>query len=306
MDLPVNRTPKPDAPLVSVIMNCYNGAKYLREAIESVLAQSYENWEIVFWDNQSTDESASIFKSYGDPRLRYLYASEHTVLYTARRLALAECRGDLIAFLDVDDLWFPEKLQVQVPLFANEAVGMSCANYLLTNERQGTSKLAYSAVPYGKVLNALLEEYFVHFSTFIVRRRALDVLSYTFDPRFTVIGDFDLLLRLSVDWEMASVQRPLTVYRWHDDNLGRKTGFLFSDELTTWHGEVGTDSPYRDEPGFRTLSRKIEYGSVVRELYAGRRRAAYRGLKKVSPRQRLKVMLGLLLPGSVVRKRLMR
>ena len=58
-----------EQPLVSVIMNCFNGEKYLREAIDSVLAQTYQNWELIFWDNQSTDSSAEIVKSYDDPRI---------------------------------------------------------------------------------------------------------------------------------------------------------------------------------------------------------------------------------------------
>ena len=58
-------------PLVSILMNCYNGEKYLHEAIDSVLAQTYKNWELIFWDNRSSDRSAEIFKSYNDKRLKY-------------------------------------------------------------------------------------------------------------------------------------------------------------------------------------------------------------------------------------------
>ena len=97
-------------PLVSVIMNCYNGEKYLKEAIDSVCAQTYENWEIIFWDNQSADQSAKIFQSYNDPRLKYHYAPIHTFLYEARNNAIEKARGEFIAFLDVDDWWYSEKL----------------------------------------------------------------------------------------------------------------------------------------------------------------------------------------------------
>ena len=57
--------------LVSIIMNCFNGEEFLHNAIESVLSQSYQNWELIFWDNQSDDTSAEIFKSYNDERLKY-------------------------------------------------------------------------------------------------------------------------------------------------------------------------------------------------------------------------------------------
>ena len=93
-------------PLVSVIMNCFNGEEYLREAVNSIIKQNYENWEIIFWDNQSTDKSAEIFKSYKDSRLKYYYAPSHSnILYEARNYALKKPNGDFIAFLDVDDWW---------------------------------------------------------------------------------------------------------------------------------------------------------------------------------------------------------
>ena len=104
-------------PLVSVIVNCFNGEKYLKEALASVLNQSYENWEIIFWDNQSNDKSSIIFKSYKDKRFKYYYASQHTLLYDARNQAIEKSSGDFIAFLDTDDFWEKNKLELQMPFF---------------------------------------------------------------------------------------------------------------------------------------------------------------------------------------------
>ncbi len=89
--------------LISVVMNCYNGERFLRQAIESVIGQGWKNWELIFWDNQSTDRSAEIFRSYHDPRLKYFCARKHTFLSEARSLALKKASGDFYAFLDVDD-----------------------------------------------------------------------------------------------------------------------------------------------------------------------------------------------------------
>ena len=86
-------------------MNCYNGEAYLKESIQSVLSQTYENWELIFWDNRSTDKSAEIFKSYEDERLKYYHAAKHTLLYGARNEAIKKSSGEFIAFLDTDDLW---------------------------------------------------------------------------------------------------------------------------------------------------------------------------------------------------------
>ena len=98
---------------VSVIMNCYNGEEYLREAIDSVYAQSYKNWEIIFWDNASTDGTSQIAQSY-DSRLRYFRADVNTHLGPARNMALAKAKTTYIAFLDSDDWWMPNKLEVSL------------------------------------------------------------------------------------------------------------------------------------------------------------------------------------------------
>ena len=97
-------------------MNCFNGEKHLREAIKSVINQTYQNWEIIFWDNVSVDRSSKIIKSYDDLRIKYFLAKKNIPLGGARNKAIQKCNGDFIAFLDVDDLWFPEKLSLQIPL----------------------------------------------------------------------------------------------------------------------------------------------------------------------------------------------
>lgn len=127
------------SPCVSVIMNCRNSSEFLKEAIDSVFAQSFDNWEIVFWDNQSTDASPEIAQSYcrassdGDEQkkrvLRYFRAEEPAPLGQARNLAIQKARGELIAFLDCDDLWEPDKLARQVELFErNPALGLVCTD----------------------------------------------------------------------------------------------------------------------------------------------------------------------------------
>ena len=98
-------------PLVSIIMNCFNGELFLKDSIKSVLDQTYKNWELIFWDNKSTDKSAEIFKSFKDKRLKYFYADEHTSLYKARNLAIDKSKGDFISFLDTDDLLNQNKLE---------------------------------------------------------------------------------------------------------------------------------------------------------------------------------------------------
>ena len=84
--------------LVSVVVNCYNGEKYLNQCIGSILNQTYKNIELIFWDNQSTDQSKNIIQSYHDKRIKYFYAKKHTTLYEARNLALQNCSGEFVCF----------------------------------------------------------------------------------------------------------------------------------------------------------------------------------------------------------------
>ena len=89
-----------DEPLVSIIMNCYNGEEYLPYSIESVIIQNYKNWELIFWDNCSTDNSPNIIKSYSDIRIKYFKSENNTSLGIARNLAILNSKGEYIAILD--------------------------------------------------------------------------------------------------------------------------------------------------------------------------------------------------------------
>jgi len=121
--------------LVSIILNCYNGEKYLEDALKTVINQSYDNWELIFWDNRSTDNSKKIFDSFESEKFRYFYSNKHTPLYEARNLALKECRGKYIAFIDADDYWETNKLEKQISLFENKRVGVVYGNLWIYNEK---------------------------------------------------------------------------------------------------------------------------------------------------------------------------
>ena len=128
-------------PLVSIIMNCYNGETFLRESIESILSQTYENWELIFWDNRSKDNSVKIFSDYKDKRFKYYYAPKHTFLYEARNEAIKKASGEYLAFLDTDDYWQKDKLKFQLPLFQNPEVNVVYGNYYIVNEKLKTKKI---------------------------------------------------------------------------------------------------------------------------------------------------------------------
>ena len=119
-----------EQPLVSVIMNCFNGEKYLREAIDSVKAQTYQNWELIFWDNCSTDKSLKIIKKHKDKRIKIFKSKTFNNLYNARNLAIKRCKGKYICFLDVDDTWMKKKLEMQIKEISKDSsVKLLYTNY---------------------------------------------------------------------------------------------------------------------------------------------------------------------------------
>ena len=103
--------------LISIIVNCYNGEKYLKQTLESIQKQNYTNWELIFWDNQSTDNSKAIFDSFNESRFKYFYSEKFTSLYEARNLACRKCNGEFITFLDCDDWWYDDFSQKERVFF---------------------------------------------------------------------------------------------------------------------------------------------------------------------------------------------
>jgi len=291
-------------PLVSVIINCYNGEKYLAEAIDSVLAQTYGNWEIIFWDNQSTDHSARIARSYSDSRVRYFYAPTHTGLYEARNYAVGKARGEFLAFLDVDDWWLPDKLTRQIGLFADPQVGLVCANYWMESQRKRKRWLALRRpIPAGWALGELLRSYFIGLLTLVVRRSALDSLDYPFDARFPLGGDRDLAIRLSVTWKLGSVQEPLAVYRLHGDNQSVKNRGQIHEELSRWIGQMDEVETLRTLPEFRFVKHLATYLKAMHRLLEGDRRSACRLLPDLPwSRMKLRLCVAMLMPLSLVRR----
>ena len=108
--------------LISVIINCYNGEKYVKNAIQSVIRQKYQNWELIFWDNQSTDNSKKIFKSFSDERLKYFYSENNTTLYEARNNASKIAKGEYIGFIDCDDEWYDDYLSSRKTFFDGSTI----------------------------------------------------------------------------------------------------------------------------------------------------------------------------------------
>ena len=247
-------------PLISIIMNCYNGEEFLQEALESVQAQTYKNWELIFWDNQSSDKSSTILKSFNEPRFRYYYAEEHRNLYDSRNLAIQVSKGDFIAFLDSDDSWIPKKLEIQLPYFDDPKVALVYGNYWIHDQKKNIFTKRYSrTLPAGNILRYLLKDYFVGLLTIIVRRDVYEHLDNQFDTRFGMIGDFDFVIRLAFKGYFAAVQQPIASYRWHGKNISILHQDKLINEMEAWYEEKSTNKEFSSINELLILKNNITY-----------------------------------------------
>lgn len=235
------------SPRVSVVINCYNGAQFVAEAINSVYAQTYPDWEIVFWDNLSTDATPEIAKGY-DERLRYFRGTAFLPLGDARNKALEQCRGDFVAFLDADDIWLPEKLALQVQLLGAQAeLGLVYSDCVI-QDINGRGRYLSSQVDKfysGWALHALIECDFIPMLTVVVRR---DVLAKVGPFRsYQIVEDYDMWLRIAAHYPIDYVDRPLAVYRTHVGQWSRRFEVALEEVLSMYDSIVGDEALRRED-----------------------------------------------------------
>lgn len=231
------------APAVSIIMNCLNSSRDLREAMDSIMAQTFPDFEVIFWDNGSTDESPAIAQSYGE-KVRYFRGETTVPLGAARNLALAHARGRYIAFLDCDDIWRPRKLELQVALFENNPrLGLVCTDTEIFDGKRVLKRVFSETGPErGMVFAALMERQWISMSSAAVRAEALAGLSAQgtptgqgenggwFDESLNVCEEADVFYRIAHGWELDHVDEPLTVWRVHGSNTTFRKFGQFADE----------------------------------------------------------------------------
>lgn len=217
-------------PLVSVLMNCYNGEKYLQEAINSVYAQSYSNWEIIFWDNASTDGTQSIASSY-DSRLKYFRAEINTPLGTARNLALKKTAGDYVSFLDADDVYLPDTLERQVELMESAHYGLVYGGAIVIDPEGKEIEKRKPSYESGNILEGLIRRYDIPMVSAMVRKSVIESEGLSFNENFYFGPDYDLFMRIAAQHPIGVVQECIVKNRRVPDSLSKKTLQFVSTEV---------------------------------------------------------------------------
>lgn len=204
-------------PMVSVIIAAYNAEKYVGQAIDSVLAQSYPSVEVIVVDDGSTDRTAAIVKGYG-ARVRYLH-QENAERSAARNHGMRQARGAYLNFLDADDLLAPEKLAEQVAFLEEHPeyeVAYSRVGYF--SESDGSSSIPRRKSPSGEIAAELLYGNFITVHSPLIRREAAERTS-GFDPENNRFEDWDFLLRLALSGARFGFQDRLHArVRLHPEN----------------------------------------------------------------------------------------
>ena len=219
--------------LVSILMNCFNGEVFLQEALDSILRQSYKNWELIFWDNKSTDKSIKIISKINDKRIKIYRSLVHTNLGKARKNALQKAKGDYLAFLDVDDLWKKDKLKKQLKVFSDNEVGIVFTNSFYFSKKN-QENLYSSNQKFEIGTNNLITNYSLSLNSIMIDLKKLKNLNYDFDENYNHICDFDLMVRLSSISKVKYLNQVLSGWRIHENNESFKRKELFNIEKARW------------------------------------------------------------------------
>jgi glycosyltransferase involved in cell wall biosynthesis len=220
--------------LVSIVVPVYNGEKYLKKTIESILQQTYSNFELLLINDGSRDSSAKLIDALvaTDKRIEG-FSKENGGVANARNYGVSLAKGELIAFCDQDDLWLPDKLEKQLPLFENPNVGLVYCGAVVEALLYGkTSKGSLANKQRGYVFDQLVQLNMLTCCTAVVRKKDL-LKAGGFDDDLALMGvdDWHLWLKMSLICEFDFVPEHLAVHVFHGDNYSSNDEKMHQAEL---------------------------------------------------------------------------
>jgi glycosyltransferase involved in cell wall biosynthesis len=246
-------------PLVSVVMAAKDYGRYIATAIDSVRAQSFAEWELIVVDDGSRDRTPAIVAPYlDDPRIRYLRA-DRLGQSRAKNLGIALSRGDFVAFLDADDVWEPDKLSRQLPLFRHDVDVVYSRRTLIDDA--GLSRPAPAAtLVRGDLRETLFVANPICFSSAVVRRTLFDRVG-RFDDSIDLAIDYDFWLRAATVANFDYVDATLVQYRTGHANLSRQLDdrVPIACSIMERAAARGRASPAAVAEGFASTCRTLAY-----------------------------------------------
>lgn len=270
--------------LVSVIIPTYNRANLLDRAIKSVLAQSYQDFEIIVVDDGSTDNTKEIIENLYDNRIKYIRHDQNKGGACARNTGIKASSGQYIAFLDSDDEWLPEKLDKQISLFSNcsDSVGaVYCSHYTHDDISGRIWKEPFSDLKRGNLYNSLLNGWCPASTSFFVLARNVFEKSGLFDDQLPSFQDYDLWIRVAEHYEFEFIDEPLAIKHNHygvqiASNLDSRTKGL-DIFLAKWSDIIKKQAGENAYNNIRRMHLSPIYRNAIFDnILAGRRRQGIR------------------------------
>ena len=253
------------APAVSIVIPTYNHADFLTGALQSVVNQSFVDWEAIIVNNFSTDNTEEIVKSFNDPRFRLVNFQNNGVIAASRNHGIQLASSSVIAFLDSDDIWYPNKLSRCLSEFSNGA------DLVCHGENWVTEGLPPRAIYYGPTDRAthsklLLRGNCVSTSATLVRKKLLDKANgFNENPLFITAEDYELWMNLSLNTsKFVFVHELLGEYRRHENGASTAVNRHLSAELAVIEHHV------RLEPTTKNLRIRVRHRRAKAFYSAGR------------------------------------
>jgi glycosyltransferase involved in cell wall biosynthesis len=231
-------------PLISVIITNYNYGRYLRQAIDSALAQTYPSVEVIVVDDGSQDDSADVARSYGE-RVRFI-AQKNQGVSVARNRGVEESSGEFVAFLDADDIWFPYKLEKQAGrLLSDPELGLvHCGIQEIDGDGARLDKVIQGMEGWVAKEMLLFERPVIHSlgSTGLIRRIAFDSVG-GFDPDLSTSADWDFCYQVALRQRIGFIAEPLVYYRVHSSNMHSNIKLMEHDVMICYRKAFDTTDP---------------------------------------------------------------
>jgi glycosyltransferase involved in cell wall biosynthesis len=207
-------------PKISVIIPSYNRGHLILRALKSVSDQTYTNLEIIVVDDGSNDNTVHVVSKYDDPRVTYIKHDNNMGLPSARNTGIMASSGEIIAFLDTDDLWLKHKLRGHIKAFNSkrEAYVVYSGSYRFQNRRKTYIPSKYIHPKRGDVLKRLLAGNFIPAISVCVRRECFDKVGL-FDPTLLSFEDWDMWIRLAKEYKFHYIASPLNLIYFTEDSL---------------------------------------------------------------------------------------
>lgn len=234
--------------MISVVIPAYNREHFIAEAVDSVIRQSYPDIEIIVVDDGSTDRTRQAVKRFGD-KIRYIYQNNQGPS-AARNKGILAARGEWVAFLDSDDIFFPDKLSQQIKCFKDKAIGLVHAFYYKLDCKKNSIQVIEPAFSMDRHLlqqELLQRKHTIRTSTVVVRRSCFEEVGY-FNPAYRAAEDWDMWIRIASKYDFSYINQPLAIYRRHPDSLvEKKEGQLFHKEIIK-----NANHLYKSQKGLKT------------------------------------------------------